>query len=198
MARVLNGLNGWETFLQVFPISQTQSESSTDATWILRPSHVLRTPELRFRNWHVLRGPNYEPATGGTCIDLILSVLGPASAGSGVASLNIVRLLLGAGGNISFTSEMLWALPRDATILADSSHVGCIRGLVCSEDGRRLMPFMIDDQDKDSTTCGQFSDLAAIPMSLRDPVLFDGYRGTLCSAIAIDRGRWRIEVVHFA
>jgi hypothetical protein len=116
-----------------------------------------------------------------------------------VASLNIVRLLLGAGGNISFTSEMLWALPRDATILADSSHVGCIRGLVCSEDGRQLTPFMIDDQDKDSTTCGQFSDLAAIPMSLRDPVLFDGYRGTLCSAIAVDGGRsWRIEVAHFA
>ncbi|OAX34729.1 hypothetical protein K503DRAFT_868735 [Rhizopogon vinicolor AM-OR11-026] len=187
-------LNGWETLLQVFPISQTHSQSSTDGIRVLRPSHVMKTPELRFHTWHVLRGPKYEPSTGGTRITLMLSVLGPTSMD--VASLNIVHLLLDAGGNISFTPKMLWTLPRDTTVLADSSHDGCIRGLVCSENGRRLMPFVIDDQDENSTVCGLFSN--DITTSFKQPLfLFDGYRGVLCSE-SVGAGGWRIEVVRFA
>lgn len=129
----------------------------------------------------------------------MLSVLGPTLMDMNVASLNIVHLLLDARGNISFTSEMLWPLPCDITVLADSSHDGCIRGLVCSGDGRQLMPFAIDDQDKGNTSCGLFSNFTDIPMSFRkDPVLFDGYRGVLCSMIAAETGGSRIEVVHFA
>lgn len=194
VARLLNGL---ETLLQVFPLSQTESEWSTDVVWVLHPSHVMRTHELRFRTWHVLRGPKHETLTGGTRMTLMLSLLAPAS--SDVASLNIVQLLLDTRGGVSFTSEKLWTLPHDATILADSSHDGCIRGLVCSRNGRQFMPFMIDDQDKNNTGYGQFNDLINNPLSFRpDPVLFDGHRGVLCSAVVTEKGHGVIEVVRFA
>ncbi|KAG1741521.1 uncharacterized protein EDB91DRAFT_1130907 [Suillus paluster] len=189
-------LNGSETLLQVFPISQTQSEWSTDDVRVLYPSHVMRTPELRFRTWHVLRGPKYETLTAGIRIALMLSVFAPTSVD--VASLDIVDLLLDAGGSISFTSEMLWALPRDATVLADSSHDGCIRGLICSRNERQSMPFMIDDQDKNSTGYGLFmSDNNDRLSSRPDPVLFDGYRGVLCSVVVTERRRSFIEVMRF-
>ncbi|KAG1738727.1 hypothetical protein EDB19DRAFT_880550 [Suillus lakei] len=193
VARLLGGL---ETLLQVYPLSQTQSEWSTDAVWVLHPSHAMRTHELRFCTWHVLRGPKHETLTGGIRMTLMLSLLAPNS--SDVASLNIVQLLLDAGGGISFTSERLRALPHDATVLADSSHDGCIRGLVCSGNRRQFIPFTIDDQDKNSTDYGEFSGIINNSLSLRlDPVLFDGYRGVLCSMIVMERGRSSIEVVRF-
>ena len=194
---VARSVLGSETLLQIFPISQTRSELSTDVMRILRPSHVLRTPELGCCSWHVLREPTYEPLTGGIRITLLVSVAKRTPMIWGEMSLNILHLLLDAGGNTSFRLESLRDLPPDASVLADSSHDGCTRGIVHSNNGRILMPFMVDDQDKYNATRGPLNEFTNITLPFRN-VLFDGYRGVLCSVVAGEPRGWHIEVVRFA